>query len=106
MLEFGLSFFSFLSSSSFPYFLSLWFSFLFFHFIFAVPPIEIFPGGSGLSPSKEVNKGDIITRPAAQRRPGKGTRLVVLMCTNNSTSVVDMEIRSHVWRRRPRVLAM
>ena len=36
------------------------FSFLFFHFIFAVPPMEIFPGGSGLSPSKEVNRGDII----------------------------------------------
>ena len=31
-----------------------------FHFLFAVPPMEIFPGGSGLSPSKEVNKGEII----------------------------------------------
>ena len=52
-----------ISSSSFPYFLSLWFlAFLFFHFIFAVPPMEIFPGGSSVSPSKEVNKGDIIIK--------------------------------------------
>ena len=35
---------------------------LFFHFLFAVPPMEIFPGGSGLSPSKEVNKGEIIMK--------------------------------------------
>ena len=52
---------SFLSSSYFPYFLSLWFlAFIYFHFLFAVPPMDIFSGGSGLSPSKEVNKGDII----------------------------------------------
>ena len=29
--------------------------------------MEIFPGGSGLSPSKEVNKGDIIIRTASCR---------------------------------------
>ena len=59
MLEFGLSFFPFFLFL--PLFLvPLVFSFLFFHFIFAAPPMEIFPGGSDLSPSKEVNKGDII----------------------------------------------
>ena len=64
MLEFGLSFF--------PFFLFLplflvplvfgFFIFYFFHFLFAVSPMEIFPGGSGLSPSKEVNKGDIVIK--------------------------------------------
>ena len=39
-------------------FLFYFFIFYFFHFLFAVPPMEIFPGGSGLSPSKEVNKGE------------------------------------------------
>ena len=66
MLEFGLSFFPFflflqlfLVPLVFRFYLFIYFC-LFFHFLFAVPPMEIFPGGSGLSPSKEVNKGEII----------------------------------------------
>ena len=59
MLEFGLSFFPFFFFL--PLFIvPLGFSFLFFQFLFAVPPMEIFPGESGLSPLKEVIKGGII----------------------------------------------
>ena len=60
MLEFGLSFFPFFLFL--PLFLvPLVFSFFIFSLSFAAPPIEIFPGGSGLSPSKEVNKGEKIS---------------------------------------------
>ena len=31
--------------------------------------MEIFPGGSGLSPSKEVNKGEIINEPQPHLKP-------------------------------------